>query len=152
MVRYALQLTLLTVAVLYAWRRGGPPEKAVALILIAMALGGALCNAVFGLQDHESIDWGTLIIDTSAFVALAAIALGEGRLWTILAASAQLVSLLSHLLRALHADMGPLIYAIIIRAPSYLILALLLLGTALHHHRSRQSEAAKHRQIRTARL
>ncbi|WP_228243357.1 hypothetical protein [Porphyrobacter sp. GA68] len=139
MVRYALQLTLLAIAVLYAWRRGGPPEKAVAFILVAMALSGALYNAMFGVQDHQSIDWGNLMIDSSAFVALAAVALREERLWTILAASAQLISLLSHLLRALHMDMGPLIYAVMSRAPSYLLIALLLLGTALQHRRLRQS-------------
>lgn len=136
MLRYTLQLAILAAAVLYAWQRGGSHERSVAAILVAMAISDPIYHAVFGFRTLQTIDLGHLVIDLAAFTALTLVALREGRCWTLLAASAQLISLLSHLLRVLHVDMGPLIYAILTRAPSYMLLALLLTGTLLQHWRS----------------
>lgn len=136
MLRYTLQLAILAIAVLYAWQRGGSHERAVAATLAAMAVSDPIYHALFGYRTLQTIDPGHLVIDLGAFTALALVALREGRLWTIFAASAQLISLLSHVLRLLHVDMGPMIYAILTRAPSYLLLTLLLTGTLLQHRRS----------------
>lgn len=138
MLRYTLQLAILAAAVLYTWQRGGSHERSVAAILVVMTISDPIYHAVFGFRTLQTIDLGHLFIDLAAFTALTLVALREGRFWTLLAASAQLISLLSHLLRVLHVEMGPLIYAVLTRAPSYVLLALLLTGTLLQHRRSRR--------------
>lgn len=137
MVRYSIQMILLAVVALYAVKKGGGPEHGIAAILVTMSLADPLYHSAFGLTSQlETVDLGHLIIDLTAFVGILFIALRANRLWTLLAASTQLLSLMSHLLRVLNFDMNGLIYAIITRAPSYLLIALLALGTYAQSRRN----------------
>ena len=137
MVRYAIQMSLLAIVALYAWKKGGVPERGVAVILLSMSLADPVYHAVLGTAAQmEAIDFGHLIIDLAAFSGILFIALRANRIWTLLAASAQLLSLMSHLVRVMSVEMWEWSYAIMARAPSYLLIILLAIGTLLHSRRT----------------
>ncbi|WP_202391230.1 hypothetical protein [Allopontixanthobacter sediminis] len=137
MVRYALQMSLLAIVALYAWKKGGAPERGVAVTLVAMSVADPFYHVAFGKAAQlETIDLGHLIIDLAAFYSILTIALRANRLWILLAASAQLLSLMSHLVRVLSLDMWGWTYAVLTRAPSYLLIILLAIGTLLHSRRT----------------
>jgi hypothetical protein len=136
MVRYAIQMSLLAIAALYAWRKGGRPERLVASILLGMPIVDFFYHLAFNdLLEFARIDFGHLIIDLAAFLGITTIALRADRLWILLAASTQLLSLMSHPVRFLSLELWDWSYALMARAPSYLLIILLMAGTYLHAKR-----------------
>jgi hypothetical protein len=135
-IRYLFALALLAAAVLCAWRWGGGPERAVAAVLVGMAVVDPLAHAMMGtLGAYDAVNTIHFLIDAAALAALVAIALKADRLWTLWAASAQLLMALSHVLRILAIPMEERVYAAISRAPSYVLIALLITGVLLHKRR-----------------
>ena len=137
--RVYFQYALLVVAAFYAWRRGEWPEKAVAATLIAILLADFPVHWVFGWADYNQLHVGHAAIDVAGTIALLAIALKADRIWTLFAASAQLVALAVHPLRMIALPMDPLVYAVMTRAPFYLLILTLLFGTWLHDQRARRA-------------
>ena len=137
MLRFAIQMILLAAVVFYAWRKGGDPEKWVAATMIAMVVADRIYHLSVGPYGNVAITnaWHFLL-DIVAFLALFAIAMKVDRLWTLLATSAQLISVMSHVLRYMSIQMDELVYAIMYRVPFYLLIALLALGTWRHQRRS----------------
>ena len=136
MARYLFQVGWLLAAALYAWRRGGWPEKAAAALLVAQYAIDRAYHFLFPAPIYLSLDRWHLSLDLFTLGATIVLALRAQRIWTLWFASTQLVASAGHLLRGIDAAMPTLIYQIMVIAPSYLMIALLWTGTALHHRRS----------------
>lgn len=134
---YVTQMSLLAAAVLFAFIKGGGAERCVAVILAGIATTDFFYRAIFPepimLGDANL---GHILIDLVAFLGILTVALRANRLWTLLAASTQLLSLMSHLVRLLSLEMWEWSYAIMAQAPSYLLIILLGIGTLSHARRA----------------
>ena len=130
------QLVLMILVAAYCWLRGGQPERAAATVLPAMLLLDMIYHAIWGeVTAYDRINLGHLVIDMAALLVWLAIALRANRWWTLWLVSAQTIAVLSHFLRGAVEAMHPWVYAAMNRGPSWLEIALLFLGTALHHRR-----------------
>lgn len=137
MIRYLAEIGFLALATGYAWRKGAGPERATAAALILMfALDPLYHWLIAGGGHYGQVDLGHLAIDLITLGTTGWIALKADRWWTLWVASAQVIALLSHFLRLISLQIDPLVYAVLIRAPSYLQIALLVMGTWLHSRRT----------------
>jgi len=137
-VRYTLQIILLVVAVLFAWRKGGTDERVGAAILLGMFVASdAYRWAIAGPGRYDSTDLGFFTIDATVLLFLVGLSFYSNRWWTLWMASAQLIALLAHVVRMLDSAYAPFAYAVMMRAPSWLELIILIWGTALWNSRRR---------------
>lgn len=137
MTRYLIQLALMILAVAFAWRKGGAPERAAAMVIASMYVLDPLYHAIWGnVTLYDDLNVGHLAIDLMVLAGTATIALRARRIWTLWLVSVQLVALIAHGLRWMSATVDPLVYALMTRFPSYLQIALLILGTELHRRRT----------------
>jgi hypothetical protein len=129
-------LALLFLVCGYAWRRGGAPERAVAVILLVGTLLTAVAASSSAVS-YDTVEIGILLIDIVAFVALFAVALFAERYWPMCVAGLQLVGVAGHLAMSAQPDLLPWAYAFILSIWGYPMLALLALGTWRHVNRQR---------------
>lgn len=138
MARYLLQLSLMALAVLYAWARGGSPERAAATAIASMYILDPAYHALWGnVEVYGELNVGHLVIDGLVLAILAWIALRANRIWPLWLVSVQIIAVIGHLLRWMSTEIDPLVYALFTRFPSYLQIALLFVGTALYQGRLR---------------
>lgn len=136
MLRIACFLTLLLAAILYAMRKGGGPERAMAIILIAMLAADRLLHLILPPR-FQALDPGHLAIDIAAAAATLALALAAHRFWPLIAAAIQILPLLAHVSRAVDVSVHPIAYLSMQVAASWLLPPLLVLGTWRHRKRLR---------------
>lgn len=136
MVRIAIFVTILLVVLVYALRKGGGPERAMAVILIAMALADQILH-LFVPPRFTSIDTGHLAIDLVAASATVVLALTAHRFWPILAAVLQILPLMAHVGKAMEISVHPVAYQTMQVASSWLLPPLLALATWRHLRRLR---------------
>jgi hypothetical protein len=136
MVRVTILLLLLFAALGYAFWRGGAPERAMALVWLALLVIDPILHLVVPL-DYLSVDRGHLLIDVSGSIGSFLIALFAYRHWPLLVAPLQFLPLLAHISRAVHFDMHPSAYLIMQVASYWLLTPILILGTWRHHRRTR---------------
>jgi hypothetical protein len=122
MIRIAIFVMLLIAVAAFAFRKGGGPERAMAIILMAMA-GADQALHLFVPPRFASIDTGHLAIDLAAAIATTVLALVAHRFWPMIAAVLQILPLTAHVGKA--ADM------------SWPLLLLLALATWRHMRRLR---------------
>lgn len=134
MLRIAIFVTFLLAALVYALRKGGGPEKAVAAILIAMALADQALH-LFVPVESLAVDTGHLMIDLIAASATMAVALTAYRFWPMIAAVLQCLPLLAHTTRAIDVSLHPVAYVTMQVAASWLLPPLLVAATWLHQRR-----------------
>lgn len=134
MLRIACFLTLLFLATFYALRKGGGPERAMALILLTMLVVDQILHLVIPARFTE-LDAGHLAIDLMAAAATLALALVAHRFWPLAAAALQILPLLAHSSRALDISVHPIAYLTMQVFASWLLPPLLLLGTWRHRRR-----------------
>lgn len=145
MLRYALQIALLTLVVALALRQGGKPERTTALILVAMPLADLVYHTVLDRPgNYHEVDMVHAGIDLLALVAIVWLALNADRFWTLWLGALQLIATLAHLIRALEVEMHPVAYAIIIRGPFWGQMIVVALGTWLYARRQRRQQEAGH--------
>jgi hypothetical protein len=138
MLRVSLFWLLLIMSCGYALWRGRKYERIAALVFVT-----ATILSFIGHSEHDryvAIEASDLIIDTSVLVAVVAIALASDRFWPLWVAGLQLVDSMSHLLKAIHADLLPQVYGAAERFWSYPILLILLVGAWRQHQRSRKEQ------------
>ena len=128
MLRIAIFVTLLLVAIAYAWRKGGGPERAVAAILAAMVVADQALHLLIPVQ-FLTVDAGHLAIDLLASAATLAVALTAYRFWPMVAAALQFLPLLAHTTRAIDVDLHPIAYLTMQVAASWLLPPLLIVAT-----------------------
>lgn len=142
MLRYLVQLGLLAAVTAYAFARGGRPERQIAATLCAMAALDLGFHSVTGAAgEYGKVDAFHTLNDLWALAAMLAVALRADRFWTLWVAAFQLIAALSHLVRFLDVEMLRIVYAIIIRAPFWMQIMLVGLGTWGTARRSRRSAA-----------
>lgn len=134
MLRIAIFVTLLLVALVYALRKGGGPEKAVAAILIAMALADQALHLFVPVR-FLAVDTGHLMIDLAAATATMIVALTAYRFWPMIAAALQCLPLLAHTTRAIDISLHPVAYLTMQVAASWLLPPLLVAATWRHQRR-----------------
>ena len=128
---------LLLTAACMGW--GAGPERTTAGSIAFMFLAALPYHWVVGTASHLStIDIGNALIDGVTAVTLLVIALFANRTYTLWLAALQLISLSSHVIRALSTTMLPLTYAILSAGPSYLELVVLTAGLVWHVRRVRR--------------
>lgn len=132
--RNALFIALLLVALAYALRRGGGPERAMAGIAAALVISDQLLHLMVP-PEFESLDTGHLAIDLAGAGATFLLALISHRFWPMLAAVLHIFPLLAHLAKALEVPMHPTTYLTMQVAVSWLVPPLLVLGTWRHQRR-----------------
>lgn len=138
MVRFSIQVALLLLVALYAWRRGGRPERHVALVLLGMLLANVIYAGIVGnWTDYRVMPWFRVVLDIVGFAFILAIALRADRWWPLCVGGVQLQAVLAHVLRAIDASLPPLVYAIMERWPFWIAIILTGLGTYLHARRER---------------
>lgn len=138
MIRIAIFVALLLAALVYAFRKGCGPERAMATILLAMAAADQLLH-LFVPARFLTVDTGHLAIDLAAATATLALALVAYRFWPMVAAPLQMLPLLAHFSRAVDISIGPAAYLTMQVAASWLLPPLLILATWRHQGRMRTS-------------
>lgn len=120
-------LALLALPAALIW--GEWPERMGAFALLSsLAIHRYYHWLVPGIGLYTGVDLAHLTLDLYLLVAFLAIALWADRQWTLWAAGAQIVAVLGHFVRLIATDVAQLAYAIMIRAPSWLQIGLVLLG------------------------
>lgn len=138
MIRIAVFVTILSAALLYALRKGGGPERAMALILIAMLLADQVLH-LFIPPRFSSVDMGHLLIDLMAAGATFALAMTAHRFWPMSAAVLQFLPLMAHIGKAADLSLHPIAYLTMQVAAAWLLPPLLAFATWRHQMRLRTS-------------
>jgi hypothetical protein len=119
----------------YALWRGRRYERIAAIVFIAATVVSILMRSPLQGRYH-GVETSDLIVDTAVLAAVIAIALVSDRFWPLWAAGLQLVDSMSHLLKAIHADLLPHVYGAAERFWSYPILLILFIGAWRQHRRT----------------
>lgn len=131
--RIAVFLALLVVALGYAARRGGGPERVMVAIASLMVVLDALLHRVVP-PEFTSLDTGHLVIDLFGAVTTITLALKAHRFWPMGMAVLHILPLLAHSSRSLDLAMHPVAYLVMQVAPSWLV-APILIGATWQHRR-----------------
>ena len=119
----------------YALWRGRRYERIAAMVFIAATVVSILMRSPLQGR-YYGVETSDLIIDTAVLAAVVAIALVSDRFWPLWAAGLQLVDSMSHMMKAVHADLLPHVYGAAERFWSYPILLILFIGAWRQHRRS----------------
>lgn len=134
--RLAIFFALLIASVVLALWKGGAPERRGALIILGMSalqFGSLTLHA----SVYRSVDLASVAVDLFGVLAFGFLAMHAVRVWPIWAGALQILSLVSHFARQVDADEKQLAYVAMKSGPTFLVLAVLLLGTILHMRRVR---------------
>lgn len=139
MTLFLVQLGLLLLAALVAWKWGEWPERYAAGIYIAMMAIDQAYHFITGAWPTWSRpDLWHALLDLAALVAVVAIVIGADRLWTIWLGSAQLLAFGAHPARLIQIGMPELVYSAMARGPVWLAITLPILASfRLHRARRR---------------
>ena len=125
---------LLAGCAMYAFVRGGAPERVVAAAFIIAAAASFLARPLANAR-YQDTEYGLLLIDALLLAVLVAVALWANRFWPIWIAGSQLFALLVHITILYQRDVLPIVYFVIVSRMAYPMLVMLLVGTALHFQR-----------------
>lgn len=126
---------LLAGAFLFAWWRGGGPERVVATMFVAAWLATTATKLPAEIN-RLTVAYHTLAIDTLLLIGLLAVARRANRIWPVAAASLSLLIVLAHLARMINTHQFRFVYIVMTEFWPYLQLLLLIAGTALHWRRA----------------
>jgi hypothetical protein len=132
---------LLIVSCGYAAWRGRKYERMAALVFVTATILSVISHSPLRGR-YVGIETSDLIVDTAVLFATLAIALGSDRFWPLWTAGLQLVDTMSHLMKAIDANLIPQVYGAAERVWSYPILFVLLIGAWRQHRREQRGAAA----------
>lgn len=118
--------------IMYAWKFGGSPERAGALIL-ALMLGVSFVGHSFGPLVFKAVDPIGVAVDLIGLIGFSWLGFSSRRVWPLWAGSLQLLSTGAHFVRALSIPVRPPVYYWMKTVPTMAVLLLLILGTLAHH-------------------
>ena len=136
--RIAAFLILMLVAIGYALRKGGGPERAMAFIAMTMIASDQALPLLIP-PEYASLDIGHLAIDLFGASSTMFLALIAYRFWPMIAAALHILPLLGHLSRYFDIALHPAAYLSMQVASSWPVAPLLIVATWRHQHRIRQS-------------
>lgn len=120
----------------YALLRGGWPERAVAMSMIAAAVATGLISP-YASPDFRHVVTALLAIDLAFLGVVAAVALSADRYWPMWLTAVQANAVAIHGVRVYEAQLVPYAYAWAAAKASYLMLAILAVGVWRHVERER---------------
>jgi hypothetical protein len=129
-----LYITLLALTCGYALYRGGPYERAVAVICIVATIATVSVNSPLSHR-YATVETGALLVDLAALAAFITVALQSDRFWPLWVAGLQLTTSFAHILKAVDASLIPQAYGAAVRFWSYPILIILFIGAWRSHRR-----------------
>jgi peptidoglycan biosynthesis protein MviN/MurJ (putative lipid II flippase) len=136
--RVTIFWTLLFLTAFYAFRRGEKPERITAFTMVSMIFADLALHIIISNTD-ALINMSHLILDSLLWFILMGLALKANRLWTLLVAALQTVTLCSHVVRIFGIDINPQAYGIMQVAAAYPMLLILAIGTWRHQQRRIQA-------------
>lgn len=142
MVRFIIFLLLLAAATLYAFRRGGTPEKQVAATLVVIELLDMAYHGLGARSHYLTVDAFHAFNDFWPLVVLLAVALTADRFWPLWVAALQVIAAFAHYGRAVDLSVPAMAYSIMIRVPIWLQTSVLLFGTWNYARRREQRPAS----------
>jgi hypothetical protein len=128
---------LLVVSCGYALAKGGATERLTSVAFLIATILTLICYRA-SVRPWAAIDWSMLAIDGLLWVALLYIALKSDRYWPLWMASFQSAAILCHFTRIIPNLFG-MAYAVSLQIWCYIMLPLLIIGTARHRRRLRIS-------------
>ena len=136
--RIAAFLIFMLVAIVYALRRGGGPERAMALIAAMMIASDQALHLLIP-PEYASLDVGHLAIDLFGASSTMFLALVAYRFWPMIAAALHILPLLAHLSRTFDFALHPAAYLIMQVTTSWLVPPLLIAATWRHQLRLKRN-------------
>lgn len=134
--RLVFQLVCFAALVIWAWRKGGGPERASTGTMLAMMLIDRLYHLLIDPTIQlDTVDTWHFTLDLMVLTALVPIALWANRFYPMFLAALQLISLNGHFAREAFDQVTPLAYIIMVVGPSYAQLVTLTVGLWLHVRR-----------------
>jgi hypothetical protein len=141
-IRILFFCTLLACVTGYAIRRGGAPERAVAIILIAGTF--ATWAVAIGVRGSTAghfitVEHGILFVDCAMLVAFMAVSLSADRFWPLWMTALHAFGIVGHLAKAIAPDIMTNVYLAAHLFSAYPGLILLTLATYWHRRRVRET-------------
>lgn len=102
---------LLAVTCGYALLRGGPPERACAIMLFCAAMATLALNLAAPLV-FENLELGVLVIDVMLLIGLVILSLYADRYWTIWIAALHAFAVAVHFARMTNPQLLPFVYLV----------------------------------------
>lgn len=138
MMRIAIFVAFLLVALVYAIWKGGGPERTMVGIAVTIVIWDRLL-VTFGTVVYQSLDLGYLALDLFGAIATIVLALTAYRFWPMIAAVLHTLPLLAHFSRAVDVSMNPVAYLTMQVASSWCLPPLLIIATWQHRQRLKQN-------------
>lgn len=138
MIRIAFFYLLLLSACVYAVRRGGAPERLVAVgLLVGTAASWAMTIGLKGTNADSfiSFETGVFLVDAVLLLWLLAIAMFANRYWPLWLTALQAFPVAGHLAKAIAPEILPNVYQVTQAFTAYPGLILLIAATRLHVRR-----------------
>jgi hypothetical protein len=129
-----LYFSLLALCWLYAWLKGGPPERIGATILAAGSIL-SLAARSSAAGRFGSVELGIFLVDVATLIGFLALALWAKRFWPLWLTALQTVGIAGHAVKLVDTATIPLAYAFILALWSYPMLLVIALGTWQHRRR-----------------
>lgn len=129
-----LFLVLLVACCLFAFTRGGAPERIGMAVYAAGSVLTFVAVSAPPIRFH-GVEVGVFVIDVCVLVSLIVVALRANRFWPIWVSALQGLGVLGSLAMMLHPRVIPWAYAVVLSIWSYPILALIAIGTRNHQRR-----------------
>lgn len=136
--RFWLTEAALLWLLILAVRRGGQPERWVAIAFAVTFFVGLAVDAIRVPAGFKDFDVAYFMIDLALLCAIFHVALKANRLWPICASALQLIVVICHLVKLTPIDAMPGVYWGMTTVPQYAQLLTLLVGIRAHSQRSRR--------------
>ena len=124
-------------ATVYAFWRGGAPERGTGLSLLLAALATRMFH-VLGAGRFIDVEIGIMTVDIILLGVMIAITLHADRFWPAWVTALHALGTGAHLAKAINPDVIRLAYAVLSVVWSYPIVLLLIIGTMRHSRRVRR--------------
>lgn len=127
-------LILLLASAIYAFWRGGAPERIGAAVVLAGTVASFFAVSGAGAR-WLNLETGLLIVDATMLAAILILVVRANRLWPIPMAALLIVQVSGHFLKTLDPQIYPFLYWLTSSLWSYLILGILIVATRNHRAR-----------------
>ncbi len=134
MLIWTLRIAIAAIAI-FAFRKGGEPERLVAAVLLASAGLDVFNHILFGEPAFYLVNPGHLVIDVWSMIALMWIALRANRAWPMWVSAAQIIVVLGHVSKIVELSLVRYGYYAMTQVPLNVQAAALLIGTIAHMRR-----------------
>lgn len=134
MLIWTLRIAIAAIAI-FAFRKGGEPERLVAAVLLAAAGLDVFNHILFGEPAFYLVNPGHLVIDVWSMIALMWIALRANRAWPMWVSAAQIIVVLGHVSKIVELSLVRYGYYAMTQVPLNVQAAALLIGTIAHMRR-----------------